>query len=157
MLNTCRIYEYPFHNPQKNFSREDTRSNQEDVFAEQFAQTYCNKFKQIHSDTSKDRTMFMREVPGYGHGIADLLVFSWANTLISSESIPLDLQQLDPTVRAFELKLSDWRRGMMQAHRYKYFSHASILVLPRNRLKSVKPELSLFRKLRVGLRGCRKR
>jgi len=153
MLNTCRIYEYPFHNPQKNFSRGDTRSNPEDVFAEQFARAYCNKFKQIHSGISKDRTLFMREVPVYGNGIADLLVFSWANTLTSSESIALDLQQLDPTVRAFELKLSDWRRGMMQAHRYKYFSHASILVLPRNKLKSVKSELNLFRKLRVGLWG----
>ncbi len=95
----------------------------------------------------------MREVPVYGNGIADLLVFSWSNTLTSLESTPLDLEQLDPTVRAFEFKLSDWRRGMMQAHRYKYFSHASILVLPKNKIKSVRPELNLFRKLRVGLWG----
>jgi hypothetical protein len=89
----------------------------------------------------------------YGNGIADLLVFSWSDTLAQQESTSLDLEQLDPTVRAFEFKLSDWRRGMMQAHRYKYFSHASILVLPKNKMKSVKPQLDLFRKLRVGLWG----
>ena len=65
----------------------------------------------------------------------------------------VDLEQLDPTVRAFEFKLSNWRKGMMQAHRYKYFSHASILVLPRHKLTLVKPRLEIFRKLRVGLWG----
>jgi hypothetical protein len=153
MLKTCRIYEYPFHNPQNNFSGGNARSNPEAAFAEQFARSYCDRFMQIHSRTCKDKTLFMREVPVHGNGIADLLVFSWSNTLTSLESTPLDLEQLDPSIRAFEFKLSDWRRGMMQAHRYKYFSHASILVLPKNKIKSVRPELNLFRKLRVGLWG----
>lgn len=153
MLNSSQIYEYPFHNPQKNFSGGNTRPNPEAVFAKQFARSYCDRFSKIHSGTCKDRTLFVREVPVYGNGIADLLVFSWSNTLTQQESASLDLEQLDPTVRAFEFKLSDWRRGMMQAHRYKYFSHASILVLPKNKMKSVKPQLNLFRKLRVGLWG----
>ena len=153
MRNTSQIYEYPFHNPQKNFSGGDTRPNPEAAFAEQFARSYCDRFSQIHSCTCKDRTLFVREVPVSGNGIADLLVFSWSHTLTPQESKYLDLEQLDPTVRAFEFKLSDWRRGMMQAHRYKYFSHASILVLPKNKMKSVKSEINLFRKLRVGLWG----
>lgn len=153
MLDTSRIYEYHFHNPQKNFSGGDRRPNPEAVFAEQFARSYCDRFLQIHSGTCKDKTLFMREVPVYGNGIADLLVFSWSHTLTQKVSTSLDLEQLDPTVRAFEFKLSNWRRGMMQAHRYKYFSHASILVLPKNKIKSVKPELDLFRKLGVGLWG----
>ncbi|MBL7181312.1 MAG: hypothetical protein ISS65_14070 [Desulfobacterales bacterium] len=153
MLNTSQIYEYPFRNPQKNFSGGNKRPNPEAMFAEQFARSYRDRFSQIHSGTCKDRTLFVREVPVSGNGIADLLVFSWSNTLTPQESISLDLEQLDPTVRAFEFKLSDWRKGMMQAHRYKYFSNASILVLPRNKMKSVKPELDLFRKLRVGLWG----
>jgi len=153
MINSSQIYEYPFHNPQKNFSGGDIKPNPEAVFAEQFARSYCDRFSKIHSGTCKDRTLFVREVPVYGNGIADLLVFSWSNTLTQQESASLDLEQLDPTVRAFEFKLSDWRRGMMQAHRYKYFSHASILVLPKNKMKSVKPQLNLFRKLRVGLWG----
>lgn len=153
MLNTSQIYECSFHNPQKNFSGGNTRPNPEAMFAEQFARSYSDRFSQIHSGTCKDRTLFIREVPVSGNGIADLLVLSWSNILAPQESTSLDLEQLDPTIRAFEFKLSDWRRGMMQAHRYKYFSHASILVLPRNKMKSVKPELNLFRKLRVGLWG----
>jgi hypothetical protein len=65
----------------------------------------------------------------------------------------LDLEKLDPTVRAFEFKLADWRKGLMQAHRYKCFSHASILVLPTHKIKCVEPRLDIFRKLRVGLWG----
>ncbi|MBU0767817.1 MAG: hypothetical protein KJ687_01810 [Proteobacteria bacterium] len=153
MINTSQIYEYPFHNPQKNFFGGDARPNPEAMFAEQFARSYCDRFSQIHSGTCKDRTLFVREVPVSGNGIADLLVFSWSSTLAPQESISLDLEQLAPTVRAFEFKLSNWRKGLMQAHRYKYFSHASILVLPGNKMKSVKPEINLFRKLRVGLWG----
>jgi len=41
----------------------------------------------------------------------------------------------------------------MQAHRYKYFSHASILVLPKHKLKIAAPQIDLFRTLRVGLWG----
>lgn len=153
MLNTFQIYEYPFHNPQKNFSRGNNRKNPEAVFADQFARSYCARFLQIHSGTRKDNTLFMREVPVHGNGIADLLVFSWSPPLTPVESKYLDFEQLDPTVRAFEFKLANWRRGMMQAHRYKYFSHASILVLPRNKMKLLKSEVHLFRKLRVGLWG----
>jgi len=153
MLDTSNIYEYSFHNPQRNFSRGDNRQNLEAEFAERFARAYCNKFLQIHSGTSKKKTLFVREVPVSGNGIADLLVFSWSQTLTQQESTSLDLEELAPTVRAFEFKLSDWRRGMMQAHRYKYFSNASILVLPRHKMKSVESQLNLFRKLRVGLWG----
>ena len=153
MLNTAQIYEYPFHNPQKNCLGGNIRKNPEALFARQFARSYSDRFSQIHSGTCKDKTLFIREVPVSGNGIADLLVFSWSKIFTAQESTPPDLERLNPTIRAFEFKLSDWRKGMMQAHRYKYFSHASILVLPKNKIKSVKPELNLFRKLRVGLWG----
>ena len=107
---------------------------------------------QIHSGTCKDRTLFMREVPVYGNGIADLLVFSWSSTLTPWHPRLLILNNLIQPSGLSNL-CCRWRRGMMQAHRYKYFSHASILVLPKNKMKSVKPELDLFRKLRVGLWG----
>jgi hypothetical protein len=41
----------------------------------------------------------------------------------------------------------------MQAHRYKNFSHASILVLPSQKIKLVEQRIDLFRKLRIGLWG----
>lgn len=153
MFDASNIYEYPFYNPQKNFSGWDYRQNLEAAFADKFARAYCDRFSRIHYGTRKKKTLFMREVPVSGNGIADLLVFSWSESLNPKESDYPDLEQLEPTVRAFEFKLSDWRKGMMQAHRYKYFSHASILVLPRHKLKLAEKQLEIFRKLRVGLWG----
>ena len=92
-------------------------------------------------------------MPISGNGIADLLVLSWSANPALQEPEHLDFEQLNPTLRAFEFKLSNWRSGLMQAHRYKYFSHASILVVPKHRLKSIKPKLAMFQTLRVGLWG----
>lgn len=110
MIDTSRIYECHFHNPQKNFSGDQKRSNPEAVFAEKFARSYSDRFLHIHSGTCKDNTLFIREVPVSGNGIADLVVFSWARSLGRQASTSLNLEELDPTVRAFELKLSNWRR-----------------------------------------------
>jgi len=153
MSNTPKIYEHQFHNPLKNLSGGIDRKNPEGEFAIQFTKAYGDRFLQIHSGTSKKNTVFMREVPISGNGIADLLVFSWTHDLNSKDCADLELEQLNPTIRAFEFKLSNWRKGMMQAHRYKYFSHATILVLPTHKLNAVESHLDIFQKLRVGLWG----
>ncbi|MEJ2724672.1 MAG: hypothetical protein P8175_08500 [Deltaproteobacteria bacterium] len=153
MVDTLGIYEHHSHNPQQNFSAGLTKQNPEATFAEQFALAYRERFRKIHSGTSKWKTLFVREVPVFGNGIADLLALSWSHDRTVQVSTCLNLEKLDPTVRAFEFKLSDWRKGLMQAHRYKYFSHASILVLPNYKIKSVQPQIHIFRKLRVGLWG----
>lgn len=155
MPNTSDIFECNFHRPQENFSKKRIKQNPESEFAEQFARAYQAKFLNIHSGTRNRETLFIREVPVSGNGIADLLVLSWAGSRITMESPIHDLEQLNPIIRAFEFKLSDWRRGLMQAHRYKYFSHASFLVLPNHKIKSIEPQLDIFRKLRVGLWGFR--
>jgi hypothetical protein len=153
MVDTLGIYEHHSHNPQENLSASGTKQNPEATFAEQFALAYRDRFTRIHSGTSKGKTLFVREVPVFGNGIPDLLALSWSDDRAMQVSTCLDLEKLDPTVRAFEFKLSDWRKGLMQAHRYKYFSHASILVLPNRKMKSVEPQIDVFRKLRVGLWG----
>jgi hypothetical protein len=153
MLDAFGIYQHHSHNPQQNLSARVTRQNPEAKFAEQFALAYQDRFRKIHSGTSKWKTLFVREVPVFGNGIPDLLALSWSNDRAVQLSTCLDLEKLDPTIRAFELKLSNWRRGLMQAHRYKFFSHASILVLPNHKMKSVAPQIGVFRKLRVGLWG----
>jgi hypothetical protein len=153
MVGAFGIYKHHCHNPQQNLSAGVTKQNPEAKFAEQFALAYRDRFTKIHSGTSKWETLFVREVPVFGNGIPDLLALSWSHDRAMQGSTCLDLEKLDPTVRAFEFKLSDWRKGLMQAHRYKYFSHASILVLPNHKMKSVEPRIDIFRKLRVGLWG----
>lgn len=153
MLNALGIYECQSHNPQRNLPASEPKQNPEAEFAERFARVYQERFIRIHSGTSKRRTLFVREVPVSGNGIADLLVFSWSEMPAIEESAFPDLEELDPTIRAFEFKISDWRKGLMQAHRYKYFSHASILVLPSHKAKTVESQLDIFRKLQIGLWG----
>jgi hypothetical protein len=153
MLDAFGIYQHHSHNPQENLSARVTKQNPEAKFAEQFALAYQDRFRKIHSGTSKWKTLFVREVPVFGNGIPDLLALSWAHNQAAELSNSFDLEKLDPTVRAFELKMTNWRKGLMQAHRYKFFSHVSILVLPNHKMKSVAQQIDIFRKLRVGLWG----
>jgi len=153
VVDDLGIHQHPSYIPQQNFSSSATKHKPEAKFAEQFALAYRDRFSRIHSGTSKRRTLFVREVPVFGNGIPDLIALSWSEDRVMQVSTCFDFEKLHPTVRAFEFKLSDWRRGLMQAHRYKYFSHASILVLPDYRMKSVGPQIGIFRKLRVGLWG----
>lgn len=55
------------------------------------------------------------------------------------------------TLTAVEAKISDWRKGLQQAHRYKYFAHRSILLVPPTLSGAVSRHLALFRELGVGL------
>ena len=153
MVDNIGIWEHPSHNPQDNFSAINARKTPEAKFAEQFSRAYRDKFTKIHSGTNKSRTLFVRELPVFGNGIPDLLVLSWPDDQSKQGSTFLELEKLTPTVRAFEFKLSDWRKGLMQAHRYKNVSHASILVLPRQKIKSAEQRIDLFHKLRIGLWG----
>jgi len=153
MFDTLGIYQHHSYNPQQNFSARVTRQNPESKFAQQFTLAYSDRFRKIHTRTSKWKTLFVREAPVFGNGIPDLLVLSWYPEQAVELSTFSDLEKLDPTVRAFEFKISNWRKGLMQAHRYKFISNVSILVLPNKKLKSVEPQIDIFRKLRVGLWG----
>jgi hypothetical protein len=54
---------------------------------------------------------------------------------------------------AFEMKLSDWRRGLAQAFRYRSFATFSILVLDNTRTKSAVANADRFRRANIGLIG----
>ena len=150
-MDSSSIYEHPAHKPEHNFPGRNTKQNYETIFAKQFAQSYQRKFIDIHSRTTKKHTLFIREVPIPGNGIPDLLVFNWNQEIESDPVLALTSRKLIPTIRAFEIKISDWRKGLMQAHRYSYFSNASFLVLPWNKRNLIELHLDIFRSLRIGL------
>ena len=153
MVDSQGIYQHHSHNPQLNFTTSGSRQNPEAKFVERFAWAYQDRFVKIHSGTNKRNTLFVREVPVFGNGIPDLLALCWSQDTATQVLTCLEFENLNPTVRAFEFKLSDWRKGLMQAHRYKFFSHASILVLPSHKIVSARSQINVFRKLRVGLWG----
>jgi hypothetical protein len=153
MLDTATIHTHDFRHPQQNLKGSNgQRRSPEAEFADLFACAYQERFGQVHSGTTKRATLFVREVPVHGNGIADLLVLSWDGARTHGKRAA-DLAHAKPTVRAFEVKLTDWRGGLMQAHRYRYFSHVAVLVVPNSKLKKIESHLDLFQALRVGLWG----
>jgi hypothetical protein len=144
---------YNVTQPRANFGPRWTSSNAEEDFARSFAVDYDSRYTMIHSGSSKMCRILAHEVPVNGFGIADLVSVAW-----NMSAFPLNLPQKvnelhsPPTVRAFEVKLADWRRGLMQAHRYRFFADAAILVIPTAKLPAVS-NLDTFKNIRVGLWG----
>ena len=68
---------------------------------------------------------------------------------MSLEALRQKLQRQQFT--AFELKLRDWRKGIVQAYRYRYFCDRSIVVLPGDVADRASKRLELFASLDVGL------
>lgn len=137
--------------PRLNFGPRWTTNNAEEDFGRSFAVDYDSRYSSIHPGSSKMCRILAHEVPVNGFGIADLVTVSWNMRADCSQSIPTgDELQSQSTVRAFEFKLSDWRRGLMQAHRYRFFADAAILVLPTAKLPTVS-NLDTFKNIRVGL------
>jgi hypothetical protein len=58
----------------------------------------------------------------------------------------------DPvSIVAFETKLSDWRRALQQAYRYRYYADQAFVVLPLGRETRAVEDRALFRQLGIGL------
>ena len=141
-------------NPRKNLLAKISRKNKERDFTLSFARAYIPNIKSLHSKTQKTAVKYAREIPINGYGIADFVAVYWnqkngnKNTSVSG----IDISQIaSPVIRAFELKISDWRRAMMQAHRYRYFANSSIVVLHSDKLKNAFEYIDTFKKINVGL------
>jgi hypothetical protein len=154
MLDTDTIHACEFHHPVQNLNPKYEKSpGPEAEFTDLFAASYQVNFLGIHPGVTRRRTLFVREVPVNGNGIADLVVLNWKGRVTSASIEKLRFGKSGPIIRAFEVKLSDWRGGLMQAYRYKYFSHASVLVVPRKKLETIKNHIDIFLTVRVGLWG----
>ena len=91
-----------------------------------------------------------------GFGIADFIWLAWRHSANSDDGTALSVKKIKSQcawkkLTAFEMKLTDWRKGFAQAYRYSYFADLAIVVVPPDISKTAKAELSLFRKLGVGL------
>ena len=136
-------------NPRKNLPAKISRKNKERDFTLSFARAYIPNLKSIHSKIKKTAVKYAREIPINGYGIADFVAVYCNKTNDNSQSL---LSKIDSSViRAFELKISDWRRAMMQAHRYRYFANSSIVVLHSDKLKNAFEYIDTFKKINVGL------
>jgi hypothetical protein len=91
-----------------------------------------------------------REFALDGFGRADLLFMAWPQANSPNEFIALALKnRLNLT--AVEAKIKDWRKGLIQASRYRFFANRSLLVLPPDAARTALTFLTTFRDLNVGL------
>lgn len=93
-----------------------------------------------------------REFPLEGFGRADLVWLAWAVDVASDDFTALALKRR-LRLTAIEAKISDWRKGLQQAFRYRYFAHRALLVLPLETACIAARFIVTFRRLRVGLWG----
>lgn len=54
-------------------------------------------------------------------------------------------------ITAFEFKISDWRKGLAQAARYKCYAHRSFLVVPQTIAHRIEPFFKGLREINIGL------
>jgi hypothetical protein len=154
LLTALDIPKVRFLEPERNLpGRRPHVITTETRFTLLFARAYLEQHRTIHYGTTKNETVCARQVAINGFGIADLVSISWASVGRDKTSFSVDdfLKVTKPTVRAFEIKLNNWRKGMTQAHRYRYFANVAILVLPKERCEIARAYLSTFQKIHVGL------
>jgi hypothetical protein len=145
-----------FYHPEKNLpGRNPHRITKEDRFTLNFIRSYRAQYLAIHHRSPKTKHVFIRQMAINGFGIADLVYISWPpdKNKRTYDSIEDFLLNSRPTIRAFEIKLDNWRKGLIQTNRYKYYANTSILVLPNNRCFSALSYIATFHKIHVGLWG----
>ena len=75
-------------------------------------------------------------------GVADCIVFK-----LERMKAELTMERL----LAFEAKLSDWRKALKQAYRYRYYADVSIVILPAQAARPAIDNRDLFQQMGVGL------
>jgi hypothetical protein len=153
---TIRIQKLRFYEPHRNLPRHKAGNGCEDRFARLFARAYMTQFASLHPRATDDAVAVAREIPANGYGIADCVAVSWkrsnmqpaAGQIIEPSTF---LSCARPTLRAFEVKLHDWRRALLQANRYRFFAHIPIVVLPADKCAVALKHIATFRLLGIGL------
>lgn len=156
--NKIQIPKLKFYEPRRNLpGKAGHLINAESIFTVKVTQTYLERFKLLHHRSNKTSLVCAREIPINGFGISDLVTVAWDESRLKDSTILYNSEWFinfaKPTIRAFEFKLSNWRRALMQASRYRFFANVSIVVLPIEKCLSPLKYLNTFKKIRVGLWG----
>lgn len=141
-----------FKEPCRNLPGRNGTATAEDRFTIAFARAYASRFTEIHRGARSNALSLVRQIPINGYGITDLLAVAWPE--LPCEDFPdaeTFARVVRPTVRAFEMKLSNWRKAMTQASRYKNFAHQAIAVIPTQTGTAAMEYLQTFRRIHVGL------
>ena len=135
------------------FNSQDTRRNlPRSVASKRKESSFLRSFERAYFVAESGATLAGREFALEGFGRADLVWLAWERQQGTDEFTALALKKR-VRLTAIEGKVSDWRKGLQQSFRYRYFAHRSLLVLPMDTARTAATYLPTFRRLRVGLWG----
>ncbi len=135
------------------FGSQNTRRNLPRALAGKRTESgFLRSFERAYFTEEVRATVAGREFALEGFGRADLVWLAWESCESADEFTALSLKKR-VRLTAIEGKVSDWRKGLQQAFRYRYFAHRSLLVLPMHTAETAARFLETFRRLRVGLWG----
>lgn len=135
------------------FGCHDTRRNLPHATASKRGEVnFLAKFERAYlADMTDTRDKFAagREFALDGFGRADILFMAWKQLPKDEDFVAMALKKLRLT--AIEAKMKDWRKGLMQASRYRFFANRALLVLPPSTTTIALCFLETFQALNVGL------
>lgn len=129
----------------KNFPDHIARKRGEANFLRAFERAYIERHRQPGIAASEFALQHF--------GRADLVWIAWDPDGIGEDFSALALHKRlrRRKLVAFEAKLKDWKKGLQQAFRYRYFADKSVVVLPAEAIRPALVNLAQFRELEVGL------
>jgi hypothetical protein len=132
------------HLTRRNFGGKTSKKRGEANFLGAFERAYFSKIKKAGIAAG--------EFSVSGYGIADLAWIAWTpNQSEEFTALALHHELRRRQLHTFEAKLTDWRRALKQAFRYRYFSDKAIVVMPFENAKLAIASLDSFKQLSVGL------
>lgn len=137
-MSSPAAIEFGTYNPRRNLPAAVARKRGE----ANFVGSFHRNFAAAH----KGKGVGGRHFELAGYGIADLV---WMDFVETGASV----NDREPRLTAFEMKLKDWRRALSQAFRYSYFSDRAIVVLPTDAAARAQGHLHVFERLGIGLWG----
>lgn len=140
-----KVIRFGCHDTRKNLPALSSRKRGEANFLGKFERAYL-------AEAVSSQTPFARgrEFNLTGYGRADLIWLAWKGKGGTEDFSAMAVQRR-VKLTAIEAKLKDWRKGLTQTVRYRYFANRTVLVLAPAAAAAALPHLATFKKLAVGL------
>lgn len=153
-VKTAHFFDFKLRHPRRNLPTRFSRKRGESSFVSAFAKAYIASIA--------PQGVGGNEFALAGFGIADFVWLAWRHSAASEDATALSVEEFkvqlsQKKLTAFEMKLTDWRKGFSQAYRYSYFADLAVVVVPPDVAKIARAEIKSLRKLGVGLWSFDKR
>ena len=139
-----KVIRFGCYDTRRNLPAVSSRKRGEDNFLNEFERAYLAQEVGGSIPFASGREFSLT-----GYGRADLVWLAWRGQ--GAEDFGAIKAQRRVSITAIEAKLKDWRKGLTQVARYRYFANRALLVLPPATTATALPYLATFKKLEVGL------